>query len=70
MLRDAILRTLGASEVAGIGAILVHAISERAKGFYLGVGFTPSDLEPMTLMITLGEAAAELSRKAGTGGEQ
>jgi len=69
MLRDAILRTLGAAEVAGMGAILVHAISERAKGFYLGFGFTPSDLEPMTLMITLGEAAAELSRKAGTGTE-
>ena len=66
MLRDAILRTLGAAEVAGMGAILVHAISERAKGFYLGCGFTPSDLEPMTLMITLAEAAAELSH-AGTG---
>ena len=64
MLRDAILRTLAAAEVAGIGAILVHALSERAKGFYLGCGFTPSDLEPMTLMITLGEAAAELSRGA------
>jgi len=62
MLRDAVLRTLGAAEVAGIGAILVHAISERAKAFYLAAGFTPSDLEPMTLMVTLAEAAAELSR--------
>ncbi len=62
MLRDAILRTLGAAEIAGIGAILVHAISEHAKGFYLGFGFTPSELEPMTLMITLAEAAAGLSR--------
>ena len=70
MLRDAILRTLGAAEVAGMGAILVHAISERAKAFYLGCGFTASDLEPMTLMITLAEAAAELSRKAGTGAGQ
>lgn len=67
MLRDAVLRTLGAAEVAGMGAILVHAISERAKGFYLRFGFTPSDIEPMTLMITLGEAAAELSRKADAG---
>lgn len=70
MLRDAILRTLGAAEVAGMGAILVHAISERAKGFYLGFGFTPSDLEPMTLMITLAEAAAELSRQTGAGAGQ
>jgi predicted N-acetyltransferase YhbS len=64
MLRDAILRTLGAAEVAGIGAILVHAISNRAKAFYLVFGFMPSDLESMTLMITLAEAAAELSRQA------
>ncbi len=67
MLRDAILRTLGAAEMAGINALLVHAISERAKGFYLGFGFTPSDLEPMTLMITLAQAEAELSRKVGEG---
>ena len=63
MLRDAILRTLAAAEIAGVGAILVHAISERAKEFYLGFGFTPSDFEPMTLMITLAEAEAELARK-------
>ena len=62
MLRDAILRTLAAAEVAGIGAVLVHAISERAKQFYLGCGFAPSELDPMTLMITLKEAAAELAR--------
>jgi len=61
---DAILRTLAAAEIAGVGAILAHAISERAKQFYLGFGFTPSDFEPMTLMITLAEAQAEPARKA------
>ena len=34
LLRDAILRTLQAAEIAGIRAILVHAISDRAKLFY------------------------------------
>jgi len=29
LLRDAVLRTLQAAEIAGIRAILVHAISER-----------------------------------------
>ena len=67
MLRDAVLRTLNAAEIAGIGAILVHAISDRAKRFYVAAGFTASDLEPMTLMITLAEAAAELSRPAPAG---
>ena len=60
MLRDAILRTMQAAEVAGISAVLVHAISEKAKGFYTSQGFSPSGVEPMTLMITLKEAVAAM----------
>jgi GNAT superfamily N-acetyltransferase len=56
LLRDAVLRTLQAAEIAGIRAILVHAISERAKLFYEKWGFIASPIEPMTLMITLAEA--------------
>ena len=56
LLRDAVLRTLQAAEIAGIRAILVHAISERAKRFYEKWGFIASPIEPMTLMITLAEA--------------
>jgi GNAT superfamily N-acetyltransferase len=63
LLRDAILRTLQAAEIAGIRAILVHAISERAKQFYLKSGFVPSPVDPMTLMITVAEAAHSLSEK-------
>ncbi len=51
LLRDAILRTLQASEIAGIRAILVHAISEDAKVFYEKCGFTASPIDNMTLMI-------------------
>jgi GNAT superfamily N-acetyltransferase len=57
LLRDAILRTLRASEIAGIRAILVHAISGRTQRFYEGCGFTPSPMDPMTLMVTVAEAA-------------
>src|SRR5690349_14611123 len=39
LLRDAILRTIQAAEIAGIRAILVHAISEPAKRFYEKSGF-------------------------------
>jgi predicted N-acetyltransferase YhbS len=63
LLRDAILRTLQAAEIAGIRAILVHAISERAKQFYMKAGFIPSPVDPMTLMITVAEAAHSLSAK-------
>src|SRR5271157_5431626 len=57
LLRDAVLRTLQAAEIAGIRAILVHAISERARQFYEDCGFIASPMDPMTLMITVAEAA-------------
>jgi hypothetical protein len=41
-------------------ALLAHAISDRAKRFCERHGFTASEVEPMTLMITLREAKAEL----------
>jgi GNAT superfamily N-acetyltransferase len=60
LLRDVVLRTLQAAKIAGIRAILVHAISENARTFYERSGFRPSPINPMTLMITLEEAAREL----------
>jgi GNAT superfamily N-acetyltransferase len=56
LLRDAVLRTLQAGGIAGIRAILVHAISDRAKRFYEKRGFVSSPMDPMTLMITIAEA--------------
>lgn len=63
LLRDAVLRTMQAAEIAGIRAILVHAISERAKRFYEKHGFIPSPVDPMTLMITTAEAVRILTGK-------
>lgn len=60
LLRDAILRTLQAAEIAGIRAILVHAISEDAKQFYQKCGFTVSPIDPMTLMVNISDAIASL----------
>jgi GNAT superfamily N-acetyltransferase len=61
LLRDAVLRVLGAAERIGVRAILVHAISADAKLFYERCGFRPSPLDPMTLMITLAEAEQMLA---------
>ena len=63
LLRDAVLRTLQAGEIAGIRAMLVHAISERARRFYVDCGFIASPVDPMTLIITLSEAAKILVEK-------
>jgi len=55
LLKDAILRTLGVSQQAGIKALLVHALSDEARNFYLHCGFIESPLDPMVLMISLKE---------------
>lgn len=60
LLRDAVMRTLQAAEIAGIRAILVHAISEEAKRFYESCGFTVSPIDPMTLMVTVADAERAL----------
>ena len=61
LLRDAILRTLQVAEIAGIRAILVHAISEDAKNFYLDYGFHSSPINSRTLMIGLDEIKNSLT---------
>jgi GNAT superfamily N-acetyltransferase len=53
LLRDAILRIVGAAETIGVRAVLVHAILDNARVFYEYWGFGPSPVEPMTLMIIL-----------------
>jgi len=60
MLRDAILRTVQAAGIAGIRAILIHAKSPEAKAFYEGLGFAPSPVDPMALMITVADAQRSL----------
>lgn len=53
LLRDAMLRAISVANDAGIFAILVQALSEQAKRFYLSRGFVESPLQPITLMMTL-----------------
>jgi GNAT superfamily N-acetyltransferase len=53
LLKDAVKRAIGVSADAGIRALLVHALSEQARQFYLHYGFQASTLHPMTLMMRL-----------------
>jgi GNAT superfamily N-acetyltransferase len=55
LFRDCALRVSHAADAIGIRGIVVHAISEQAKAFYLALGFDASPKEPMTLMVTLGD---------------
>jgi len=53
LLRDAMIRAVNVSGDAGVFALMVHALSEQARRFYLSRGFVESPLQPMTLMMTL-----------------
>jgi GNAT superfamily N-acetyltransferase len=53
LLKDAFLRTVNVAENVGIRALLVHALNDAAKQFYLDRGFQPSPANPYTLMLRL-----------------
>jgi GNAT superfamily N-acetyltransferase len=61
LFRDAAGRVAQAADAIGIRGIVVHAVSEQATSFYLALGFDPSPIEPMTLMVTLADIRAALS---------
>ncbi len=62
LVKDAMLRTLQASEFGGIRAILVHALDEEAKRFYVEkCGFMSSPIHPLTLLITLADVQKNLA---------
>jgi GNAT superfamily N-acetyltransferase len=54
LLRDAVLRVLQVAEIAGVAALLVHALSGEGRRFYLSSGFVESPVRPMTLCLMLG----------------
>lgn len=55
LVRDAGLRVVQAAEIIGIRGMIVHALSSEAETFYRRVGFEPSPIDPMTLLITLSD---------------
>lgn len=55
LFRDAAQRVSYAADAIGIRGIIVHALSEQARSFYLALGFDPSPEEPMTLMVSLAD---------------
>ncbi len=58
LFRDAARRILNAADTLGIRGMIVHALNDEARAFYLGLGFDPSPLDPMTLMVTLADLKA------------
>lgn len=53
LLKDSLLRTIQASNIAGLKAMIAHAKNQKAKEFYLQHGFESSPLDQDHLMLTL-----------------
>jgi GNAT superfamily N-acetyltransferase len=60
LLKDAILRTLSAADIAGIRALAVHAKDDNARAFYLHFGLSPSPTDPLHLFVLLKDLRASL----------
>lgn len=53
LLQDALLRANNVQKNAGCRALLVHALNEDAKAFYVKFGFRPFAGQPLTLFMPL-----------------
>jgi GNAT superfamily N-acetyltransferase len=53
LLKDALLRIAQAADIVGARAVLVHAIDEPAKKFYLHFDFEPSPIHELQLMLLM-----------------
>jgi GNAT superfamily N-acetyltransferase len=60
LLRDALLRTAQAADIAGIRALLVHAKDHAARQWYLNWEFEPSETDPFHLFLLLKDLKAML----------
>ena len=58
LLKDALLRTAQAADIAGIRALLVHAKDETARQWYLNWEFEPSPSDPFHLFLLMKDLKA------------
>lgn len=61
LLRDAMLRALSAADEIGVRVLLVHAIDDNARAFYLRHGFEPSLTDELNLQMLLKDVRAAVS---------
>ena len=53
LLQDALIRFEQAADTAGVRAILVQAIDQRAREFYFRFGFRPTLIDDMRLLLLM-----------------
>ena len=62
LLKDALMRTAQAADIAGIGALLVHAKDESARQWYLNWDFEPSASDSFHLFLLMKDVKAMMVR--------
>jgi GNAT superfamily N-acetyltransferase len=62
LLKNALLRTAQAADIAGIRALLVHAKDEPARQWYLNWEFEPSPSDPFHLFLLLKDIKAMVGK--------
>ncbi len=63
LLKDAMLRTLQAADIAGIRAMAVHAKDDDARAFYERYAFVPAPTDPYHLFVLLKDVRLGLARQ-------
>jgi GNAT superfamily N-acetyltransferase len=60
LLKDALLRTAQAADIAGIRALLVHAKDDEARAWNEGFDFEPGPTDPCQLFLLMKDLRALL----------
>ncbi|MEQ1912057.1 MAG: GNAT family N-acetyltransferase [Vicinamibacterales bacterium] len=63
LLKDAMLRTLQAADIAGIRALAVHAKDDYARAFYERFGFVQAPTDPYHLFVLLKHVSRILKQR-------
>jgi len=63
LLKDALLRTAQAADIAGIRALLVHAKDAEARNWYASWNFDPSPSDPYHLFLLLKDLRAVIGAR-------
>jgi|SRR6516164_9489469 predicted N-acetyltransferase YhbS len=68
LLRDAIARSVRVAEQIGVRALLVHALHDEARRFYVRYQFEPSPTDALLLMLPIKDAKASVAVLRGRRG--
>ncbi|OYT92416.1 MAG: GNAT family N-acetyltransferase [Burkholderiales bacterium PBB3] len=64
LLKDALIRTARAADIAGIRALLAHSKDEEVRNWYLQWEFEPSATDPLHLYLLMKDLKAMVSNAA------